>query len=244
MYEFQSRVRYSELDCEGRLSLTGIINYLQDCSTFQSESLGLGLQYLKDRHQAWWLSSWQIVIDRYPKLGDEIRIGTWPYDFKGIYGYRNFYIRDMAGEYMVRANSIWFMFDTLAGRPVRAGEDQTHGYGPLGERIPMDYAPRHIALPDAYEEGSPITVGRHQLDTNHHMNNAQYVQIAREVLAEEIPVAELRVEYKKAAYLGDILVPRISRIPEGYVVALCDGAGSPHAIVWLREGLWKTTEAV
>lgn len=237
MYEFQSRVRYSEIDPdgEGGMSLTGIINYLQDCSTFQSEAVGLGLDYLSGRHQAWWLSSWQIIIDRYPKLGDEIRIGTWPYEFNGMYGYRNFYIRDMAGEYMVRANSIWFMFDTAAKRPVRAGEDQIRGYGPLEERIPMDYAPRRIALPAEYEEGSPVTVARHHIDTNHHVNNAQYVQIAQEYLPEGIRIAELRVEYKKAAYLGDVMIPRISRIPEGYVIALCDSAGSPHAIVWVRE---------
>lgn len=235
MYEFRSRVRYSETDPKGKLSLTGIINYLQDCSTFQSEAVGLGLDYLNDRHQAWWLSSWQIVIDRYPCLGDEIRIGTWPYDFKGMYGYRNFYIRDMDGNYMVRANSIWFLFDTQAGRPIRAGEDQIRGYGGLEERIPMDYAPRRIALPEEYEEGRPITVARCHLDTNRHVNNAQYVQIAGEYLPDGIKISELRVEYKKAAYLGDVLIPRISRIQEGYVVALSDSAGNPHAVVWLRE---------
>ncbi len=235
MYQFQSRVRYSETDQQGCLSLTGIINYLQDCSTFQSESIGLGLAYLNAHHQAWWLSSWQIIIDRYPKLGDEIVIGTWPYDFKGIYGYRNFFIRDAAGSYMVRANSIWFLYDTQAGRPIRAGEENIRGYGALQERIPMEYAPRRIALPDAYETGQPVTVARHHLDTNHHVNNAKYVEIAREALPEEIRVAELRVEYKKAAFLGDCMIPRVSRIQEGYVVALCDSAGSPHAIVWLRE---------
>ena len=36
MYTFESRVRYSEMDEFGKLSVTGIMNYLQDCSTFQS----------------------------------------------------------------------------------------------------------------------------------------------------------------------------------------------------------------
>ena len=45
MYCFDSRVRYSETDERGRLSLTGILNYLQDCSTFQSEDLGMGIEY-------------------------------------------------------------------------------------------------------------------------------------------------------------------------------------------------------
>ena len=44
MYQFDSRVRYSETDEQGRLSVTGILNYLQDCSTLQSEDIGLGIE--------------------------------------------------------------------------------------------------------------------------------------------------------------------------------------------------------
>ena len=63
MYQFHSRVRYSETDEYGRLSVTGIINYLQDCSTFQSEDIGRGVSWLKSRNRAWWLTSWQIVME-------------------------------------------------------------------------------------------------------------------------------------------------------------------------------------
>ena len=34
MYTFDSRIRYSETDETGALSLLGVINYMQDCSTF------------------------------------------------------------------------------------------------------------------------------------------------------------------------------------------------------------------
>ncbi len=234
MYQFESRVRYSETDTDGRLSITGIINYFQDCSTFQSEDVGLGLHALENRHQAWWLSSWQIVIDRYPVLGEKIQIGTWPYDFKGIYGFRNFCIRDMDGRYLVRANSVWFLFDTQAGRPIRVTEEQIRGYG-SEPRLEMDYAPRRISLPPEYETGDMVVVAKHHLDTNHHVNNAQYVEIARELIPDDFRIAELRVEYKKAAVLGNQIFPRVSRTQEGYVVALCDGTGNPHAVIWLRE---------
>ena len=36
-YYFDSRIRYSELDENLCLPLHGLINYFQDCSTFQSE---------------------------------------------------------------------------------------------------------------------------------------------------------------------------------------------------------------
>ena len=78
MYTFDSRVRYSETDEEGNLSVVGIMNYLQDCSTFQSEDLKLGISYLNEEKRAWWLSGWQIEILRQQHFGERIRISTWP----------------------------------------------------------------------------------------------------------------------------------------------------------------------
>ena len=235
MYQFDSRVRYSETDEEGRLSLTGILNYFQDCSTFQSEDLGMGVRYLTEHGRAWWLTSWQIVIDRYPVLGEKIVISTWPYDFKGIYGYRNFTLQDQEGGYLARAASVWFFFDTVRQKPARITPEDIRGYGEAQHRLTMDYASRKIALPEEYEERPRILVSRHHLDTNHHVNNARYVEIARESLPQEISVKELRVEYKKAAVLGDYMIPRVSRTEEGYVTALYSDQGAPYAVVWLRE---------
>ncbi|MCI8534175.1 MAG: acyl-[acyl-carrier-protein] thioesterase [Hungatella sp.] len=235
MYHFDSRVRYSETDEKGQLSLTGILNYFQDCSTFQSEDLGMGVRYLSEHNRAWWLTSWQIIIDRYPILGERIVVSTWPYDFKGIYGYRNFTLQNLKGEYLVRAASVWFLFDTRQQRPIRVQESDIRGYGTTRPRLEMDYTPRKIEVPKEYEEKKPVLVERHHLDTNHHVNNAQYVEIAKECLPDDIDIKELRAEYKKAAVLGNYMTPRISRTQEGYITALCDAKGSPHAVIWLRE---------
>lgn len=235
MYTFGSRVRYSETDEYGKLTLTGIMNYLQDCSTFQSEDNGMGISYLTGRKKAWWLSSWQIVADRYPVLGEKIVISTWPYDFKGFYGYRNFTICDEAGEYLVRANSVWFLFDTEKGRPVKIEPDDIRGYGTgWEEKLSMDYAPRKISVPEEFRLAEPVTIGKHHIDTNHHVNNAKYVEIAREVIPDVEKVTELRAEYKKAAVFGDAVYPHVSRSEEGYTVSLCDERGTAYAVIWLQ----------
>ena len=49
MYSFDGRVRYSECDEDGRLSLVSMMNYLQDCSTFHSEATEVGLDWLKEQ---------------------------------------------------------------------------------------------------------------------------------------------------------------------------------------------------
>ena len=50
MYTFDSRIRYSETDYAGKLSMASLINYFQDASTFQSEDIGMGTGYLKKNH--------------------------------------------------------------------------------------------------------------------------------------------------------------------------------------------------
>ena len=147
MYEFQSRVRYSETDMDAKLSLTGIMNYFQDCSTFQSEDCGVGLSYLEREKKAWLLSSWQIQILEQPKLGDMIFVATWPYEIRGIYGLRNFVILDADRRYLVKANSCWFLLDTEKGKPIRVTRKDVDAYGAEEPKLSMEYAPRKIILP-------------------------------------------------------------------------------------------------
>ena len=70
MYDFKSRVRYSEVNSERQLTLPALIDYLQNCCTFQSEDMNIGVEYLEQHHAAWVLSSWEIVMNRYPKLAE------------------------------------------------------------------------------------------------------------------------------------------------------------------------------
>lgn len=183
MYQFESRVRYSETDSRGRLTPEGIMEYFEDCTIFQSEDIGLGVQYLKECHRVWVLSFVQIEINRYPSLGERIIIQTIPYDIKGFLGYRNFVMRTPKDEVLAYANTIWTFLDTEAARPIKAPDSMGEAYG-LSERYPMEYAPRKIAMPKnpaAFEE---IVVKQHHLDTNDHVNNVEYVRMARELVQE------------------------------------------------------------
>ena len=106
VYEFESRVRYSETDRDKKMTLVSLADYFQDCSTFQSESFGRGLDYMKELQRAWMILSWQIEILRLPVLCEKIRVQTWAYDFKGFYGMRNFAMLDERGTYLAKANSV------------------------------------------------------------------------------------------------------------------------------------------
>ena len=151
IYQFDSRVRYSEVDENRRITLLSILNYFQDCSSFHSEKIGFGIDYLKEKQCAWVLSSWQIVLGELPVFGQEITVQTWPYSFKGFLGERNFCIRDEKGEKLAWANTLWTYVDLKTGHPTRVPKEEQEAYV-LHEKLDMDYAPRKIALPEEMEK--------------------------------------------------------------------------------------------
>ena len=118
-YSFSGRVRYSEIGENGLLTLPGILNYFQDCSTFQSEEVGLGIDILKEWKRIWVLSAWQVVVDRYPYMGERIKTSTWAYGFRGFMGLRNFTMETEGGERLAYANTFWTYIDAENGLPVR-----------------------------------------------------------------------------------------------------------------------------
>ncbi len=110
-----------------------------------------------------------------------------------------------------------------------------------GSRSLSFRAPRKIVLPKDCQSAEPVYGGGHHIDTNQHVNNAQYVDIARELLPEKFTIRELRTEYKKAAVLGDVMYPKIGKTAEGYVVSLQDAAGNVFANIWLAEKRGRMT---
>ena len=231
MYTFESRIRYSEVDSEGILTMESLLDYFQDCSTFHSEDLGVGVDYLKQRHMAWVLNSWQIVVERYPRLCEKVEIGTFPYEFRGFLGYRNFFMKAEDGSWLARANTLWSLLNMETGKPAVPPEEMIRAYR-IEPRLPMEYASRKIAIPSNGVEMEPVVIKKHHLDTNHHVNNAQYVNMALELLPEgclkDDTIHMLRAEYKKQAFLDDVLYPYVVQEPAHFMVSLRNESRAPY----------------
>lgn len=234
VFGFDSRVRYSEVDENQQMTLGAVVDYFQDCSIFHSEAVGLGIDRLEEEKRAWILSSWQIVLHRLPHLGEKIRIETRAYGFKGFYGYRNFQLLDDQGRGLVDANSIWVFMNTESGMPTKVSAEHGERYG-VEEKLPMEYAARKLPRKEGAVALESFPIMKYQLDTNHHVNNAQYIKMALEYLPEGFSIGQVRVEYKKEAFLYDLVIPMVLEDAEGVTVTLADQEGKPYAVVLFME---------
>ena len=89
----------------------------------------------------------------------------------------------MLAKSLIWGNSNWVLMDTEKQRPVPVPAALGENYG-LEEKYPMEYAPRKIQIPKGGEKKEPLTITRAYLDSNQHVNNARYVQIAEEYIPE------------------------------------------------------------
>ena len=237
MYSFDARIRYSECDEAGRLSLFSLVNYLQDCSTFQSAGMGIGIDGLADRGLAWVLAAWRIEVDRLPAFGEDVTVSTWCHEMTRAHALRNFQLA-AGGKALVRANTQWFVYDTVRRRATRVPDDQLVY---LADEPPLAMGPLARRLVPA-GEATPcpaLHVSRRHLDTNHHVNNARYVAYALDALeaaglAAPEPPLTLQVQYRTMAFLGDPIVPVAYPCADGWDVDLTDGAGATRALVRIQ----------
>lgn len=233
MYEYDSRVRLSEVDQNQKMTLNAVLNYFQDCSTFHSEDVGAGMKLLEERKRMWVLSSWKIVVCRYPELCEKIKVATWPYEFGRGTGRRNFRMLGEDGRLAAYADTLWVFMDMEKQRPVRVDEDIASAYT-LEPRFPMEQETEKIKLPDSLEVKEPFPIHVYHLDVNHHVNNGQYVQLAAEYLPEDFEIRQMRAEYRKSAVLGDVIYPRVGLAEGCYTVSLGDEKGRPYAVIEFR----------
>ena len=220
MYSLEYKVTTSTCDSEGRLKLYSALQMMQDCSEMWIDSEPSVKRYFAEQDMAQLLATRQVEVVRVPEYKEKLTVTSTVYEMKPMFGFRNTFIYDADGNPCYKTWSMGAFVDKAAGKLKRV-DDTTIASMTLEPKLEMNYRDRRIILP---KEGgtplSPIRVLRADIDYNRHMNNANYVRVAMELLPDDFLVKGLRVEYRIAAKLGDVLTPTILQIDGGFIVAL------------------------
>jgi len=223
MYSLNYQVTTSTCDSEGKLKLYSALQMMQDCSEMWIDSEPVVKQYFTEQNMAQLLATRQVEVIRVPDYKEKLTVTTSVYGMKPMFGFRNTFIYDSEGKPCYRTWSMGAFVDKTAGKLKRV-DDATIASMTLEPQLEMNYKDRRIILPK--EDGTvldPIRVLRADIDYNKHVNNANYVRMAMELLPEGFMVHGLRVEYRVAAKLGDVLIPTIYEVEGGYIISLSVG---------------------
>ena len=212
MYTLKYQVTTSTCDSEGRLKLYSALQMMQDCSEMWIDSEPGVRKFFTEQNMTQLLASRQVEIVRVPNYKEELTVATSVYGMKPMFGFRNTFIYDAEGKPCYRTWSMGAFVDKSNGKLKRV-DDATIASMTLEPQLEMNYGERRIILPkEGREQHDSITVMKADIDYNRHVNNANYIRMAMELLPDNFEVRNLRMEYRLAAKLGDSLSPTVFHV--------------------------------
>lgn len=237
-------IRYDEVDYKKRLFLKTMMQYFGDTSTYQSEMLGVGMDYLKKKNIGWILYKWDIKIKDYPLYGEKVKVSTQAYGINKFYAYRKFKIENDNGETIVEADSIWLLIDIERRRPVRVNEEMFKAYGVEGNGLQMIEIDNIDKITEVDEE-KLFNVRFSDIDTNRHVNNVKYVEWALEVVPVDVltnnRLTRIKITYNKETTYGETIKAKLQKVedeagPIKYLHAIEDSEGKELTRI---ETIWE-----
>ncbi len=215
MYDRIERIRYSEADSSGRLSMCGLLRLFQDCGYFHAADRGLARKYTEDTGCTWYLLSWHIQSFRMPEICETVKISTGVYGIAGSLSKKALYMYSAGGELLAAGDTLWVYMNTKTQKPEETPRGLWHTEDNAERCAALPAVTRRISVPCGGTRLAPQTVDDYLTDTNGHANNVKLTELAMELAGMRDCCAALRTEFGKQAPHGSTIIPEVARIPDG-----------------------------
>ena len=202
-------VHYYEADSTLRLTLPSLTRYFEDIAILHSSSVGYDLDFYRENRCGWMLMKWDVRINRLPKFGQTVRVGTRVNAIRKFLADRRFVMTDSDGNALAEAATNWLFVDTDRRRPLRVPEAQCAVFSVSSADEASFVSIDEVGQADpARSAMAPLSVraGSGDIDTNSHVNNVSYIEWALDSLPQgfalERQVARMRAQYRKELVEG------------------------------------------
>jgi len=146
-------------------------------------------------NSSWVLLRKELVVYQMPKLGDDVRIITYPAGIQRVFAYRDFWALDAAGNTLAYASSTWTLMNLLTRKmtpiPKRMFELQEVV---AGQNLPIPA--QKLSPPETLEEAYVYKVGHYDLDWNGHVNNVVMTRLLLQGTSYEVYSRQQIVSFK------------------------------------------------
>lgn len=199
------------VDDNAQLTVTSLFQLIQEMSDRHATILGAGWQQLRHRGFFWVITKIKLIINRLPSWQEPVLLRTWVKKSEAATSPRDFEMEDAEGNILVAASTIWAILDKEQSRPQRM--DMFDGLFMPQERSAIDRKPPKIGpiqLPEVLPE--PKSVLHSDIDMNHHVNNAHYIQWAFDSVGDK---------FRKSHRINNVVVNFIAQAKSGDRYRVC-----------------------
>ena len=194
------------VDCFGRMTPASILLMIQEVAGKHCTALSVDYDTLAKRRMFWAVTRHRVQVSRMPRLGETIRVETWPMPTTRVAYPRSVVAYDAAGNECFRAISLWVLMNLDTRSMILPGKSGISVVGSLrGLELP---SPGSLALMD-HTQTRQRQVCFTDLDRNGHMNNTRYLNWVSDLLPSAFhqshEVKEFTICYHAEAREGQLL---------------------------------------
>lgn len=209
LYSKQFHVDYGDSDYYKKLKLSSLFNYFQDVSILHSDNLSVGIgQIRSDLNVTWVMIRILLKIERFPNWGETVVVETWPIKPKKLEFERDYVVKDLEGNVLVRAVSSWVIMD-VDQREIRRSELLNTQIPYYIEERALEQRPGKLKPNGNLQFVYDKKVGYSDIDMNGHLNNSKYIDYITDCFSIEThgnyEIDTIQVNYIGEAVAGNTI---------------------------------------
>lgn len=229
MFERTYTVERFQCDRNDTLSVPTLFLCLNDIMERNAESYGMGADFHIKQHLAWVLVEYQVHIHAWPKSDEDFVVGTLPYSFKRMYGYRIYSGRYKSGKRLMEGKGKFALIDIHSKQFVRPTQEM------LDKFTDAYKEPKALKFDKWGSETGTLlsrmnrSVFQDGIDVNGHLNNAYFpmyaYQALSKTLADSLAIEFINVKYRKEVFEGETLTFNVLDVERGIRVDMYKDQG-------------------
>lgn len=223
IYSSNYKIGLEDIGVNNKATNKALLAIMEDVAGLHSASVGYGVFEIESKKRVWMLLDWKIKVIKRPEYNEEIKAETWSRKIERLCAYRDFQLKDKDGNVIVIGTSRWLFIDTVRRRPIRLTEDITDLYESENDKMVFSEEIQDIKYEDYIFE-KEYAVQRRDIDMNNHMHNLSYLDMAYEILPQDIYKNKIfdnvRIVYKKEIVYGENIKCYYSEYADKYIITV------------------------
>lgn len=177
-------------------------------------------------------------IYRRPASNEKIHIETWSAGAERVCSFRDYKLYDENNNLIAIATSKWALYNLPEAHLSKITPEILEAYKTTDEHV-FENVNYKLSVPDTqYLNTYDYAIMRRDIDTNHHVHNSNYFDIANELLPEEVykntEFSNVEIMYKNQAIYGDKTKSFYYQVGEDhYIVIKSEDLRKLHCIIKL-----------
>lgn len=218
MFSHIYETRYGDYKDFETIKTGSVLDFVQDISIKDSNKQGYGIHVLKDMNLAWLMQGINLKLLKPVRTNFPVEVSTAVKKISGATSVRGCILKQN-GEVVAKTVANWFLFNIKTNRVAKVLPEMISAYEIYNFEDDFFIFRKPVNMSEITPSYT-IRVSNKDIDTNMHLNNQKSAEILMDALPFDFCYTDMKILYKKPAYLGDELEVCIKETEKGYYVHL------------------------